>query len=257
VELLGDKVNAHPVIELAVSDDLAGLDLWKICADMYIVERVDQDCCYDGYYGPVEAEERLGWVKPSSLKWKDDDEESGILLLEFGEIYYNGNPHGLSLDVVVYDCEYECYGDDSDCDDCLCYYMEHGIADCVGNHATPIWRRYTVDIYYDPDGDGDPSAYGIADAHFYPNPINFSEHGCGSISYDLNAAGDLTVKIFDFAGDYVATLYDGFASGTGTMEWCGQDHTGRMVGAGIYIGSATFDNGSAVVTRNFKIGVIR
>jgi hypothetical protein len=135
--------------------------------------------------------------------------------------------------------------------------MEHGIADCVGNHATPIWRRYTVDIYYDPDGDGDPSAYGIADAHFYPNPINFSEHGCGSISYDLNAAGDLTVKIFDFAGDYVATLYDGFASGTGTMEWCGQDHTGRMVGAGIYIGSATFDNGSAVVTRNFKIGVIR
>ena len=257
VELLGDKVNAHPVIELAVSDDLAGLDLWKICADMYIVERVDRDCCYDGYYGPVEAEERLGWVKPSSLKWKDDDEESGILLLEFGEIYYAGNPHGLSVDVVVYDCEHECQDGDTDCDDCLCYYMEHGIADCVGNHATPIWRRYTVDIYYDPDGDGDPSAYGIADAHFYPNPINFSEHGCGSISYDLNGAGDLTVKIFDFAGDYVATLYDGFASGTGTMEWCGQDHTGRMVGAGVYIGSATFDNGSAVVTRNFKIGVIR
>jgi hypothetical protein len=255
VELLGDVVGAHPVIELQVSDEHAGLDLWKICADMYIVERVDDDCCYDGWYGPVENEERLGWVKPSSLKWKDDDEESGILLLEFGEVYFDGLSHGLSIDVVVYDCEHDCQDGDTDCDDCLCYYMEHGIADCVGNHATPIWRRYTIDIYHDDDGDDD--GFGITDAYMYPNPYDVSSGEPATIYYSAEGAGRVTIKIFDFAGERVATVYDGWTAGTDRVHWYGQDNTGRVVGAGAYIGSITFDNGSAVMTRNFKIGVIK
>jgi hypothetical protein len=253
VELLGDVVGAHPVIELKVNDLHAGLDFDKICADLYIVERVDQDCCYDGYYGPVEAEERLGWVKPTMMTW---DPETHIIELEFGQVYFDGLSHGLSIDVVVFDCEHECdhgdYGDE--CDDCMCYYMEHGVMDCVGNHATPVWRRYTIDIYHDDDGDGE---FGITDVYFYPNPYDVSTGEAGTIFYSAEGAGNVTIKIFDFAGEYVTTVYDGWTQGTDRIPWYGQDNTGRTVGAGAYIGSITFDNGSAVVTRNFKIGVIK
>ncbi len=247
VELLGDVVGAHPVIELKVNDMHAGLDFDKICADIYLVQP-GADCCS----GPIEAEERLGWVKPSMMTW---DPETQIIELEFGEVSFNGSSHGLSLDVVIFDCEDEC--DQSayeyDCDDCLCYYSEHGVADCVGNHATPVWRRYTIDIY----SGGDDVVAGITDIYCYPNPFDVSSGGHATIKYSLTGAGNLSIKIYDFAGEYVTTLHDGYAGIPGEVWWSGQDHTGRTVGAGAYIGSATFDDGNAVVTRNFKIGVIK
>ena len=87
------------------------------------------------------------------------DEETGEVTFEhmtFGQTLSDG----MSIDVIVYDghVPFDYYNegwytgqvvydgcDDYDDHQCRYYYSEQGIADCVGNHANPVWRRFTVD----------------------------------------------------------------------------------------------------------------
>jgi flagellar hook assembly protein FlgD len=64
------------------------------------------------------------------------------------------------------------------------------------------------------------------------------------------------IKIFDFAGEHVATLADGsYDSGVHTINWFGTDSNGKTVASGAYIGYIKIDDGAKVVTKSLKIGV--
>jgi hypothetical protein len=180
------------------------------------------------------------------------DSEMGYLIAEFGEIYRDELPEGLSLDVVVYNGDFtNCTDDDCEYGDCRCYYKEHGVADCAGNHATPVWRRFTVK----PAEDDEP--VGVVDIKSYPNPFDPVSGECATIWFKLSSEGRVTIKIYDFAGEPVATVADEWmSSGEHEVMWYGTDASGETVATGAYIGFFKADDNSKVVTRTFKIGVV-
>ena len=68
-------------------------------------------------------------------------------------------------------------------------------------------------------------------AQNYPNPFNPSTR----IAFGLPRPGNVTVDIFNMAGQKVATLFDGFqAAGRFEVTWNGKDSRGNAVGSGIY-----------------------
>ena len=65
----------------------------------------------------------------------------------------------------------------------------------------------------------------------YPNPFNPST----TISFEMPAGGNATLKVFDTLGQEVRTLIDGpVAAGRTTMVWNSSDHSGRPVASGVY-----------------------
>jgi hypothetical protein len=66
----------------------------------------------------------------------------------------------------------------------------------------------------------------------YPNPTSATV----SLAITLPESGNVTVRVFDMFGKYVATAYDGFAtSGTLTATWNGVDVSGTLVVPGTYV----------------------
>jgi len=66
----------------------------------------------------------------------------------------------------------------------------------------------------------------------YPNPFNPST----KIEFSINKPGLVTVKIFDVMGREIQTLVNGyFQPGTNIISWNGKNHSGKRVGAGLYI----------------------
>ena len=240
--------------------------------------------------------------------------------------YYN---EGWYTGQVVYDgC------DDYDDHQCRYYFADQGIADCVGNHATPVWRRFTVDavpptmtitstqndqiveiriddancgicdyaiwvdgeLMYEEDVEyieisndhsailrfevepgaheiivrvedcvgnfsvieitRDAEVVGVCDVMVYPNPFDPQSGEYGTISFELTKEANVTVEIFDFAGESVATIADqSYGAGTHTVNWFGTDGAGKVVGTGAYIGYIKIDDGQRVITKNLKIGI--
>ena len=76
----------------------------------------------------------------------------------------------------------------------------------------------------------------------YPNPFNPST----MIEYNIEAAGHVSLKVYDVMGRLVRTLVDeyqeaGYGSGYNVL-WNGLDNMGNQVSAGIYIYSLQSDN---------------
>lgn len=70
----------------------------------------------------------------------------------------------------------------------------------------------------------------------YPNPFNPAT----VISYQLSAASDVELSIFDLLGRKVRTLVQqSLPAGTHTMRWDGRDAHGRPLSSGIYICNLT------------------
>jgi flagellar hook assembly protein FlgD len=64
-----------------------------------------------------------------------------------------------------------------------------------------------------------------------PNPFNPATE----ISYYLPSAGRVVIEIFDVAGRRVRMLVNGPQhAGRYSVEWTGQDNSGRRVASGIY-----------------------
>ncbi len=81
-----------------------------------------------------------------------------------------------------------------------------------------------------------------------PNPFNPST----TISYELENAARVDLKIYDMAGRLVKTLYRGEDSaGRHEQVWRGRDESGRSVAAGAYI--YRLDTGKAVETRRMML----
>ena len=78
----------------------------------------------------------------------------------------------------------------------------------------------------------------------YPNPFNPST----TISYNVDASGVVTLKIYDIMGRLVRTLVDGHRSsgnlGGYSVVWDGKDSQGQQVSAGLYIYSLQTPGGN-------------
>ncbi len=84
----------------------------------------------------------------------------------------------------------------------------------------------------------------------YPNPFNPST----TIRFDLPAASNTVLRIFDVTGRLVATLADGrMDAGQHTVVWNGKNNRGRIVASGVYF--CRLQAGKLVATR--KIVVLR
>ena len=78
----------------------------------------------------------------------------------------------------------------------------------------------------------------------YPNPFNPST----AISYQLTAASDVTLKVFDLLGREIVTLVNGTAAaGRYTVVWNAQNGNGETVSSGVYMCRLTA--GNSVLTR--------
>ncbi|MGQ9604296.1 MAG: hypothetical protein ACUVUU_08860 [bacterium] len=119
-------------------------------------------------------------------------------------------------------------------------------ADMVGNTATITVKQGTTELV------------DLIDVVNYPNPFDPSNGECATIEYTLTKGAYLSIVIYDFSGEKVQTIYDGYRGpGTWTDTWCGYNGSGRMVASGAYIGFIKVDDGTKVVTKNLKIGVYK
>ena len=74
------------------------------------------------------------------------------------------------------------------------------------------------------------AAFGVTANH--PNPFNPKT----SIEYAVDAAGPVSLRIYDSAGRLVTTLVDGVQSaGSHTAAWDGTDAAGRALPSGVYL----------------------
>ncbi len=88
----------------------------------------------------------------------------------------------------------------------------------------------------------------IALSQNVPNPFNPAT----TISYELNAGGQVDLRVFDLAGRLVRTLvHDSQEAGTHQVLWRGRDQAGRTVAAGVYF--YRLDAGSQVKTRRMVL----
>ena len=79
----------------------------------------------------------------------------------------------------------------------------------------------------------------------FPNPFNPST----TIAFEMHAAGEATLRIFNIRGETVATLAQGHIQpGSYQVTWDGTNSSGQLVAAGNYI--AVLSNGSEQVSRN-------
>ncbi|HVP58087.1 MAG TPA: FlgD immunoglobulin-like domain containing protein, partial [bacterium] len=334
VDFAGTYVAANPSFTLNVGDALSGVDPATVFLDVYAIRA-------NGYQ--TENKEYLGTATPSAMSY-----DGGTVT--FGNMTFHETlGDNMSIDVIVYDGHVPSdtgtqviYNGCTDEDDhqCRSYYSEQGIADCVGNHANPVWRRFTVDatcptmtlvskesdqdievkveddisgIPWNIEGEQTPfdikvdgeafydytfvptsnnhvgtlrftvgagaakievtarDAVGnfcvleinkgaevvdVTDVKSYPNPFDPGSGQYTTISFDLTKKADVLIKIFDFAGEYVTTVADGwYDPGTHTINWFGTDGNGKTVASGAYIGYVKIDDGSKVIARNLKIGV--
>jgi hypothetical protein len=236
-------VDTHPIFYLMIEDYESGMDLDEVYIDVFVV---DPDAAYTEH---VEDEERLGTITPSAMTY---DPVSGLLIADFGEIYRDDLPEGLSLDVVVYNGHFtNCVDDDCEYGDCRCYYNDDGVADCAGNNATPVWRRFTV------KAEEEPGPIYVTDVKSYPNPFNPAGGECATISMKLSKSAHVMIKVYDFAGEHVMTVADDwYGSGEHLLHWCGGDGNGNTVATGAYIGYVRIDDYMKVFTKTLKIGVV-
>ena len=90
-----------------------------------------------------------------------------------------------------------------------------------GDPFTAVLEEYTAEV---------PEAFSLEQN--YPNPFNSST----VIPFSLPRAGDVTVEVFNLAGQKVATLVDGFReAGSYSLSWDGRGEDGRSLASGVYL----------------------
>jgi hypothetical protein len=134
VAFVGNYVAPNPSFQLTLTDLQSGVDEDMVYMDVFAVAPYGSD---------TEYEELLGTATPSAMEFEEGE---GSVMVNFGDmVYHNTLPDNMSIDVVVYDGTYENYSGDCSYGECRRYANEHGVPDCARNHATPVWRRFTVD----------------------------------------------------------------------------------------------------------------
>lgn len=92
----------------------------------------------------------------------------------------------------------------------------------------------------------------------YPNPLRLAQNDCTTFEYFVREDADVSMKIYNLAGELAAILYEGRPGvGKHTVEWYGDNgepgRRGQTVGSGVYL--AVFKIGDYQETK--KVVVIR
>jgi hypothetical protein len=139
------------------------------------------------------------------------------------------------------------------------YNLSAVVSDIAGNSSSMIWE-YCVGI----DGMGiDPNA---GDPYNWPNPFEPNDEGTHFVIPVEGSTGsaDLEIKIYDWAGNFVATVYDGpfspnDASNVSRLTWYGTNDNGDQIANGVYLahvhivaGGQAKDNVLKVAFKNAK-----
>jgi hypothetical protein len=99
----------------------------------------------------------------------------------------------------------------------------------------------------------------LTQAYSYPNPFNPAE-GNARIHFSLSKTAEVTIKVYDFAGDYVATLAAKEMLPGGTdhvIEWGGEADDGTDLANGAYICRITATDGARTEQANVKVVIWR
>jgi len=99
----------------------------------------------------------------------------------------------------------------------------------------------------------------VEGAYNWPNPFDPSAE-VTTIELALTQGADVTVKIYDFAGDLVKTvLSNQYKSANGSVKWAGTTDDGEDVANGIYLChiKAKATDGSKTATKVVKIAVVK
>ncbi len=100
----------------------------------------------------------------------------------------------------------------------------------VSTYGNGVFERPLVEVPTAIDGSVPTAAVALAQNH--PNPFNPAT----VISFDLGAAGQVTLAIYDAAGRHVRTLMQETRSaGRHEVRWDGTDAVGRRVASGTYV----------------------
>ena len=101
------------------------------------------------------------------------------------------------------------------------------------------WTLFRANVAPGTDGDGgavEPGSARDVDVYAYPNPFAPRTDSAVRIRLDLDAPGDLTVRVFDFAMNLVRTLdAPGRPAGPNEVRWDGRTDGGLRVANGAYI----------------------
>jgi hypothetical protein len=78
----------------------------------------------------------------------------------------------------------------------------------------------------------------------FPNPMNPAA-GNASISFELPKAAEVTVTVYDWSGDFVATVFKGqLPVGPQIVQWGGQAEDGTPLANGVYLIRIVADDGA-------------
>ncbi len=77
---------------------------------------------------------------------------------------------------------------------------------------------------------------GLTQTYMWPNPFNPVDLEA-NVHFNLNRAADVTIKVYDFAGEYVGNVITNAAyeAGTWNVPWAGQASNGRDLANGAYM----------------------
>ncbi|MCB1060889.1 MAG: hypothetical protein KDB65_11705 [Calditrichaeota bacterium] len=127
-------------------------------------------------------------------------------------------------------------------------YTAHAeVSDIAGNRATMQWPVRVGFKSINLDGE----------TYNYPNPFT-KEDGYTTfvlpIGPDAGPGAHVTIKIYDFSGRFVATVYDGVLANYGTpITWAGTNEKGEEVAAGVYLANVTVSGSGKTVNNIVKV----
>jgi hypothetical protein len=101
----------------------------------------------------------------------------------------------------------------------------------AGLYGNSVWKTGISTGIDDPDQEATLSNF-CSLSQNYPNPFNATT----SISYQLPAAGHVSIKVYDIRGREISTLVDNprQAPGSYTVSWDGKNNSNQDVASGMY-----------------------
>jgi hypothetical protein len=132
------------------------------------------------------------------------------------------------------------------------YTVRLTVMDIAGNQVT---ESITFRVIPAP---AEPEVLALGEAFVYPNPVD-SETGA-TFRVEMNTAANVTIRIYDFAGNEVRVLDRNAHTGRSDyMEvvWDGRNNNGQKLARGAYFARIVANDGKKIVEKVVKVAIIK